>query len=153
GERRSQLTLRTCFLTALVAARLLAAAPQPRQPFHRPLTFEQNQGQASAQVKWLAHSSGYEMLLASDGEAIVMADRGDQQIHAPLPGTLPPLQLNYSAIRMKLAGGRPWNDGPITFALNGSTTFQTAVQASNVPQPATFLMLLPAMAALGILAR
>jgi hypothetical protein len=33
--------------------------------------------------------------------------------------------------------------GPITFALNGSSTFETAVQVPAAPEPATFLMLLP----------
>jgi hypothetical protein len=40
-------------------------------------------------------------------------------------------------------------DGPITFALNDSTTFTTAVQETGVPEPATFVMLLSA-AALGV---
>src|SRR4051794_17330317 len=39
-------------------------------------------------------------------------------------------------------------NGPITFALNDSTTFATAVQATGAPDPATFVMLLLAAAAL-----
>jgi hypothetical protein len=33
--------------------------------------------------------------------------------------------------------------GPITFAVNGSTTFEPAVQGPPAPEPATFLLLLP----------
>jgi hypothetical protein len=40
-------------------------------------------------------------------------------------------------------------EGPINFALNDSTTFAAAVQGSGVPEPATFVMLLPVAAALG----
>jgi hypothetical protein len=42
-------------------------------------------------------------------------------------------------------------NGPITFALNDSTAFATAVQgAAGVPEPATFVMLLLATAVLGV---
>jgi hypothetical protein len=40
--------------------------------------------------------------------------------------------------------------GPITFALNGSTTFETAVQASSVPEPSMLVILLAMFAALGV---
>jgi hypothetical protein len=40
-------------------------------------------------------------------------------------------------------------DGPILFALNDSTSFDTAVQAS-VPEPGTFILLLSVAAALGV---
>src|SRR5215472_6305687 len=40
--------------------------------------------------------------------------------------------------------------GPIRFALNDSTTFSTAVQGTSVPEPASFVLLLSAAAALGI---
>ena len=36
---------------------------------------------------------------------------------------------------------------PITFALNGSTDFATAQEVSSVPEPATFLLLLPVLVA------
>jgi hypothetical protein len=41
-------------------------------------------------------------------------------------------------------------NGPITFALNGSTTFETAVQPSSVPEPATLILLLTVVAGLGV---
>lgn len=37
---------------------------------------------------------------------------------------------------------------PITFALNGTTDFATAQEVSSVPEPATFLLLLPVIAGL-----
>jgi hypothetical protein len=43
--------------------------------------------------------------------------------------------------------------GPIRFALNDSTTFNTAMQGTAAPEPATFVMLLCATAALAFLHR
>jgi hypothetical protein len=43
--------------------------------------------------------------------------------------------------------------GPITFALDGSSTFEPAVQGPPAPEPATFLMLLPLAIALGVARR
>jgi len=40
--------------------------------------------------------------------------------------------------------------GPITFALNGSTTFDTAREVSSVPEPATLALLLVALVALAV---
>src|ERR1035437_2498016 len=37
---------------------------------------------------------------------------------------------------------------PITFALNGSTTFDTAQQVGTVPEPGTFVLLVPALVAI-----
>jgi hypothetical protein len=39
-------------------------------------------------------------------------------------------------------------DQPITFALNGTTDFATAQDVSGVPEPASFLLLLPVIAGL-----
>lgn len=39
-------------------------------------------------------------------------------------------------------------DPPITFALNGTTDFATAQEVSSVPEPASFLLLLPVIAGL-----
>ncbi len=43
---------------------LLTTAPAPAQTFYRPLTFEQNRGQAPKKVKWLGHSSSDRALFA-----------------------------------------------------------------------------------------
>jgi hypothetical protein len=48
----SPLPLLLCSLT-LCGTTLLTAAPARAQPFYRPLTFEQNRGQAPKEVKWL----------------------------------------------------------------------------------------------------
>jgi hypothetical protein len=40
-------------------------------------------------------------------------------------------------------------NGPITFALNDSTTFATASQETGVAEPSTFVMVLAAAAMLG----
>lgn len=43
--------------------------------------------------------------------------------------------------------------GPISFALNGSTTLATAVQTSGVPEPPPPILLLPSLALLGLCVR
>jgi len=42
---------------------------------------------------------------------------------------------------------------PITFALNGSTTFDTAQEVGTVPEPATFVLLVPVLVAIGFRVR
>src|SRR5207342_2372635 len=102
--------IRVSVLSLLMTARLLSAAPAP-QSFHRPLVFEPNQGQAPAQFKWMGQSSSYQVLLDGDSATIVIPDKTDRQAASTrLPGTLPRRHLNYSAVRMKLAGSRPWSD-------------------------------------------
>jgi hypothetical protein len=103
--------LRVGVLTCLIAGTLLSAAPQPQQPFHRPLTFEKNQGQFPAEVKWTARSSGYEVVFDDESATIVIPDK--TALHAAstrLPGTPALLHIPYSAVRMKLAGSHPWKD-------------------------------------------
>jgi hypothetical protein len=109
--RRGETTMmRVCVLSALAAGGLLSAASTSQQ-FHRPLAFEPNQGQAPAQIKWLGQSSGYQVLLDSESATIIIPDKTDLQARSTrLPGTRPPLRLKYSAVRMKLAGSRPWNE-------------------------------------------
>ena len=103
--------LRVGVLTCLIAGTLLSAPPRPQQPFHLPLTFERNQGQAPAQVKWTARSSGYQVLFNDESAIIVIPDKTALQAASKrLPGTPPLLHIPYSAVRMKLAGSRPWNE-------------------------------------------
>ncbi len=102
--------VRGSVLSALIAGGLLSAAPTP-QPFHRPLVFEPNRGQAPAQFKWLGQSSRYQVMLGSEGATIVIPDKRDIQAASPsLPGRPRLPQLKYSAVRMKLAGSRDWKD-------------------------------------------
>ena len=42
---------------------------------------------------------------------------------------------------------------PITFALNGSTDFAAAQEVSSVPEPATFLLLIPSLVAISFRVR
>jgi hypothetical protein len=101
---------RVCVLSALIAGGLLSAAQAP-QPFHRPLVFEPNQGQAPAQIKWLGQSSSYQVLLGGEGATIIIPDKtGLGAASKRLPGTPPPLHIPYRAVRMKLGGNRPWNE-------------------------------------------
>ena len=44
-------------------------------------------------------------------------------------------------------------DVPIIFALNGSTDYAAALELSSVPEPATFVLLLPVLVALGFRGR
>ncbi len=110
-------SLIACSSVALLARQpsSLAAAPQP-QPFHRPLVFEPNCGQAPAQVQWIARASGYQLFFTSEGVTMLLRDRPDE---AP-PSTLIPALFQaprpqsksakpaYSVMKMKLTGGRPW---------------------------------------------
>jgi hypothetical protein len=103
--------VRVGVLTCLIAGTLLSAGPQPHQSFHRPLTFEQNLGQAPTQITWMGQSSSYEVLLDGESATIIIPDKTDVQAASTrLPGTRPRLRLKYSAVRMKLAGSRPWRD-------------------------------------------
>ncbi len=102
--------IRVSVLSALIAGGLLSAAPAP-QPFHRPFTFEPNQGQAPVQVKWLGQSSRYQVRLDSESVTIVIPDKSELQVTSPrLPGIQPLHTLKYSAVRMKLAGSQPWKE-------------------------------------------
>ena len=102
--------IRVSVLSALIAGALVSAAPAP-QPFHRSLTFEPNRGQAPAEFQWLGQSSSYQVLLDRESATIVIPDKTDLQAASTrLPGTRPRLRVKYSAVRMKLAGSRPWKD-------------------------------------------
>ena len=102
--------IRLTLLSALIAAEALSAASAPQQ-FHRHLTFEPNRGQAPAQFQWLGQSSTYRVLLDDESATIVIPNKADlQAVSTRLPGTPPPRRLKYSAVRMKLAGGRPWKE-------------------------------------------
>src|SRR5690242_386109 len=112
--------IRVSVVSALIAGGLLLAAPMP-QPFHRPLAFEPNQGQAPAEFRWLGQSSSYQLLLDDESATIVIPDKTDlQAASARLPGTRPRLRLKYSAVRMRLAGSRSWrgcHDSGYRFAI------------------------------------
>src|SRR5262245_44685683 len=97
-------------LMVIVTGQAQGAPPAP-QSFHRPLVFEPNQGQAPAQFKWLGRSSSYQVLLDGDSATIVIPEKTDRQAASTgLPGKRPARRLKYSAVRMKLAGSRPWKD-------------------------------------------
>src|SRR5262249_31977063 len=104
------------FLPAIIGVMVIVTgqvqgAPPAPQPFHRPLVFEPNQGQAPAQFKWLGQSSMYKVLLDGESATVVIPDKTDRQAASTRSsGTLPPRHLKYSAVRMKLAGSRPWKD-------------------------------------------
>jgi hypothetical protein len=99
------------FSLVVSGSTLLMGAPAQPQPFHLPLTFEKNQGQFPAEVKWTARSSGYEVLFDDKSATIVIPDKTVLQAASTrLPGTPPPLHIPYSAVRMKLAGSRRWHE-------------------------------------------
>jgi hypothetical protein len=102
--------IRICALAALIAGGISAAVPAP-QAFRLPLTFEKNQGQFPAKVKWAAHSSGYEVVFDNESATMVIPDKTAlQKVSTRVDGKSAPLHIPYSAVRMKLAGGRPWDD-------------------------------------------
>ena len=104
------------FLPAIIGVMVIVTgqaqgAPPAPQSFHRPLVFEPNQGQAPAQFKWLGQSSSYQVLLDGETATIVIPDKTDLRAASTrVPGTLHPRHFKYSAVRMKLAGSRPWKD-------------------------------------------
>jgi hypothetical protein len=73
---RSPLRLLLCSLT-LAGTTLLTAAPAQPQTFYRPLTFEQNRGQAPKKVKWLGHSSSDRALFVGNGATFLHRDEND----------------------------------------------------------------------------
>jgi len=102
--------IRPVLLSFVLNATFLMAAPQP-QTFRRPLVFEPNQGQAPAQVKWLARGPGYELFLTGDGVTIT--------------------KLGHGAVRMKLAGSRPWNNVTGVEPTGGISNYLRGVDAKN----------------------
>jgi len=101
--------IRFCALTALIAGGISAAVPAP-QTFHLPLAFEKNQGQFPAKVKWAARSSGYEVAFDDESATMIIPDKAALQTVSTRSGKPAPLHLAYSAVRMKLAGSRRWDD-------------------------------------------
>jgi hypothetical protein len=95
--------IRASVLSALIAGGVLSAVPAQPQAFHLPLTFEMNQGQFPAQVKWTARSSGYEVLFDDQSATLVIPDKA--ALHAASARHIP-----YNAVRMKLAGSSPWHE-------------------------------------------
>jgi hypothetical protein len=73
---RSPLRLLLCSL-ALTGTTLLTAAPGQAQRFYRPLTFEQNRGQAPKEVKWLGHVSSDRALFIGNGATFLHRDEND----------------------------------------------------------------------------
>ena len=72
----SPLRLLLCSLT-LTGTTLLTAAPAQPQTFYRPLTFEQNRGQAPKKAKWLGHSSSDRALFVGNGAIFLHRDEND----------------------------------------------------------------------------
>jgi hypothetical protein len=102
--------LRLCALTALIVGGISAAVPAP-QTFHLPLTFEKNQGQFPARVKWAARSSGYEVTFDDESATMIIPDKAAlHNASTRLAGKPAALHIPYSAVRMKLVGSRPWDD-------------------------------------------
>src|SRR5437762_2629960 len=84
--------LRQSTIFVMCGAALLSAAPRQEQ-LRSPdsaLVFEPNQGQAPADVKWLAHGRGYQLLLGEEGATIVLAP------------------TDAGVVRMKLKGSSSW---------------------------------------------
>ena len=102
--------IRLCALTALMAGGLSAATPAP-QTFHLPLTFEKNQGQFPAKVKWAARSSGYEVVFDDESATLIIPEKAAlQTVSTGLSGKAARFHVPYSAVRMKLAGSQQWDD-------------------------------------------
>jgi hypothetical protein len=107
---------KTFVLSAMASASILAAAPGS-QPFHRPLVFEPNRGQAPEQVKWIARASGYLLFITTDGVTMMLPDGSAEEPK----GIAMPIKFNHpesfsklstrdlSTVRMKLTGSHAWD--------------------------------------------
>jgi hypothetical protein len=79
------LCLLLCALT-LSGTTLLTAAPARAQTLYRPLTFEQNQGLAPKEVKWLGHNSSDRALFVGGGATFLHRDEYEKRA---MPEALP----------------------------------------------------------------
>jgi uncharacterized protein (TIGR03437 family) len=104
--------MRVCFL--LLAGTALAAPSVQR--VHRPLSFEPNIGQASAQVRYLARSNSYTLYLAND--EIVLAGRNQPPLRTRLSGA------NRS---LRISGEGPQDSTSNYFIGNDPAQWRTAV--------------------------
>jgi hypothetical protein len=95
---RNSLPLLLCSMT-LTGTTLLTAVPARAQTSYRPLTFEQNRGQAPTEVKWLGHSSSGRALFAGNGATFLHRDENVSRAMAerhPVPvGTFRESGSNY----------------------------------------------------------
>jgi hypothetical protein len=84
----------------------------PQQPIRLPPTFEENRGQAPANVKWLGRSSKYFVSFEEDGVTFLLPDKND--LEASLPHDKKPpahrTPIRYNVIHMKLSGSKPWKN-------------------------------------------
>jgi hypothetical protein len=88
--------LRTGLLTVLIAQRLVIAGAAPQShSFPQPLLFEENRGQAQAEVTWMARGPGYQLSLTHEELVISFFEKG---------GTAP------SSLHLKLPGSKPWTN-------------------------------------------
>lgn len=85
--------LKAGLLAMLIAQELVVAGTPPqRQSFPQPLLFEQNRGQAQAEVSWLARGPGYQLFLGRDELVISFfenSETGPSSLHLKLPGSKP----------------------------------------------------------------
>jgi hypothetical protein len=109
---------RTVLLSAISAACLRAAAPQP-DSFKHPLIFEPNRGQFPERVKWMARGSRYQVFLTGEGATFRLPQAGSRSTSGQsTAGGLPADRLratalseaSYSTVQMKLIGGRRWTE-------------------------------------------
>src|SRR5437764_9458338 len=104
-------------LSLISSAAFLVAASQP-QPFRRPLVFEPNRGQTSAQVKWLARGSGYQIFVTDDGITVKISEGAPEPsvvnsnpiLHQSPEPVFAPQAVNYSLLQMQLSGGHSWQE-------------------------------------------
>jgi Beta-propeller repeat len=88
--------LRVGFLTILIAQELVVAGtpPQPHS-FPQPLLFEQNRGQAQAEVTWMARGPGYQLFFTRDELVISFFEKASK---------------TACSLRLKLPGSKPWTN-------------------------------------------
>uniref|UniRef100_Q02DD6 DUF7948 domain-containing protein n=1 Tax=Solibacter usitatus (strain Ellin6076) TaxID=234267 RepID=Q02DD6_SOLUE len=111
--------LRLFTLALISGASMLVGATQPHPP-GRGLVFEPNRGQAPVDAQWVAQGPSYKVLLTGDGLTMMVRERNSRP--------------KYSAVRMKLVGGRPWKalagfdaTGEVTNYLRGNETKVTRI--------------------------
>lgn len=103
---------RTSTLFVISSVALLGAAPRQEQ-LHSldTLVFEPNQGQAPADVEWLAHGRNFQLLFGEEGATMVLANPGDvlRNGRFSLPASEPsPAPARAGEVRMRLKGSSVW---------------------------------------------
>jgi Tol biopolymer transport system component len=131
--------------TAGLSASDAAAQRSARQAYGRmPLSFEANQGQTDAQVKYLAHGPGYNLFLTPNEAVLVLQSSSGQQANAPQDAEAETVGLNNFARRRAAVANAPVGAARAATVLRmqllGANSHPTAIRGdSELPGKVNYL--------------